>query len=203
MTSRSFLRRAVVAAMTCALVACGDSTAPNANLSDEDLADMLDAMSVVGAFSMGSPTANMQAPGNAAVAKAMANAMASVSETVSCPNGGTATLTGIANGSETAATMQVKLDWSACKGTSSSGRLWTFDGDPNITVNATINSNQTTGAFSMTATERGGIRFSSDIGTGHCSIDLTMSINSSSADATVTGSISGQVCGKPVTQSVE
>lgn len=201
MTSRSFLRRAVVAAMTVTLAACGDSTAPNANLSEEQIADMLDAMSVVGAFSVGSPTANVHAPSNAAIANAMANAMASVSETVDCPNGGTASLTGTANGTETAATMQVKLDWNACKGTSSSGRLWTFDGDPNITLNATMNHNPTTGAFSMTATEKGGIKFESDIGTGHCSIDLTLTLNSSGN--TVTASISGQVCGKPVTQSVE
>ncbi|HEU4995889.1 MAG TPA: hypothetical protein VFT29_13785 [Gemmatimonadaceae bacterium] len=186
--------------MTVTLAACGDSTAPNANLSEEQIADMLDAMSAVGAFSVGSPAANVHAPSNAAIANAMANAMASVSETVECPQGGTASLTGTANGTENQATMQVKLDWNACKGTSSSGRLWTFDGDPNITLNATITNNPTTGAFSMTATERGGIRFASDIGEGHCSVDLTLSI-SSNGD-TATASISGQVCGKPVTQSM-
>ncbi len=187
------------------MVACGDSTAPNANLSDEHLADMMDAMSAVGAFSVGNGAtlARAQSLGNAAIANAMASVAASVNETIACPNGGNFTLSGNASANEAtgSATIAVKQDYNACKGTSASGREWTFDGDPFIALNVSMTVNQTTGAFTMTGTEKGGIKFSSDIGSGHCSIDISISLISTGQGA-VSGSVSGQVCGKPVDESI-
>ena len=58
--------------------------------------------------------------------------------------------------------------------TESNGRVWTFDGNPNIVTNVSLTSNQTTGAFTMTATQKGGIKFTSDLGSGSCAIALSL-----------------------------
>src|SRR5687767_15732302 len=92
MKSATLVRRASVALVAFTL-ACGDSTGP-ARLSEEQVVDMLDAMSVV---------AYQDIPGGANMSRASlwaapqtANATVSVSQTVSCPNGGNASVTGTA-----------------------------------------------------------------------------------------------------------
>jgi len=187
MTSGTLIRRASVALVAFTLAACGDSTGPRANLTEEQVSDMLDAMSAVSSF--GSvPGAGM--------------AVVTVSETVDCPNGGTATASGSVNENQAAgtATVQVTQSFSGCKATSSSGRVWTFDGNPNIVTSMSTTYNQTTGAFSITGTQIGGIRVASDLGSGSCDINLSITFTGD-ADS-FSGSINGSACGHTIQQSM-
>jgi len=192
--NRQLFRRATIAALACALAACGDSTAPEANLSTEQINDMMEAMSATGAFTFGSATG--QAPANASVV--------TVSETVDCPNGGTYSMSGSANSNDLTGsfTAQFTQTYTACKVTSSSGALWTFSGNPNVVTNISATVNPTNGAFTLTGTQVGGISFSTDGASGTCSINLSMSL-SSTIEGTVAVNVSGKVCGKTVEYSYE
>ena len=199
MTSATFLRRAslMFAALT---LACGDSTGPQARLTEEQVSDMLDAMSVVASFG-DVPGAGMAADPLGTVT-AMANATVSVSQTVDCPNGGTASVNGTATDDPTAGTMsaQITQNFTGCRATSESGRLWTFDGNPNIVTSVSASYNETTGAFSLTATQVGGIRVASDVGSGSCQVNLTLTMSGN--ETSFTGSLNGSACGHNIQQSV-
>ena len=199
MKSATLVRRASVALVALTL-ACGDSTGP-ARLSEEQVVDMLDAMSVV---------AYQDIPGGANMSRASlwaapqtANATVSVSQTVSCPNGGNASVTGTATDNPDAgtATATITQSFSACAATSSEGRVWTFNGDPNIVT--TINStwNEATGAFTMNMTQEGAIQFASNLGSGRCAIDLTLTMSGNETSFSMT--MSGTACGHTIQQSID
>lgn len=198
MISATFFRRAsvVLAAFT---VACGDSTGPNANLSEAEVSDMLDAMSAVASFGS-DPQASS---GGSGASLQMSNLTVNVSQTVSCPSGGSTSVSGTATYDEAAGTMttQVTQTFSSCAATSSEGRVWTFNGNPSIVTNVSASYNETTGAFSMTATQVGGIRFSSNVGSGSCQINLTLTI--SGDQDSFAGTLSGSACGHDIEQSIE
>ena len=187
MTTQTVLRRASFALMAFTFAACGDSTGPSATLTKEQVGDMLDAMSAVSAFG---------GAGGAGFA------VTTVSATVDCPNGGKATATSTINDNQTtgSATVQVTQSFSGCKATSSGGRVWTFDGNPNIVTNVSLTSNQMTGAFTMTATQKGGIKFTSDLGSGGCAIDLSMSLTGNATS--LSGSVTGTACGQTINQTI-
>lgn len=199
MTSATLLRRAsvVLAAFT---LACGDSTGLS-NLSEEQVGDMLDAMSAV------SYAANVEIPGAAfsraslKLAPTSANATATVALSVDCPNGGTATYNGSVDSDEEAGTMaaQVNQAFNGCAGTSSEGRVWTFTGNVATGMNATYN--EATGAFSMTATQIGAIQASSNLGSGTCALNLTMTLSGTQNSFSL--SVSGSACGRNIEQSIE
>lgn len=194
----TFIRRASVA-LAAFTLACGDSTGPSI-LSEEEVGDMLEAMSAVASFG-DVPGASFSMAGSAASVK-LANATVSVSETVDCPNGGSASVSGTANDNEAGTvTVQITQTFNSCAATSSEGRVWTFNGNPNIVTNVTSTYNETTGAFSMTATQVGGIQFASNLGSGSCQINLTFTMNGNANS--VSGSLSGNACGHNIQQSFE
>ena len=185
--SAQLLRRASAAVLALTNAACGDSTGPRANLSEAQVADMLEAMSEVASFGTvpGAPLA-----------------VVNVSQTVDCPNGGSANVSGSVNENQAAgtATVQITQGFSGCKATSSAGRVWTFDGDPSIVTNLSTSYNATTGAFSITGTQVGGIKVTSDVGSGSCQINLTISL--SGDQTSFQGSLSGSACGHNIEQSM-
>jgi len=183
----TLFRRAAVSLAAVAVAACGDSTGPRANLSDAQVADMLQAMSSVSNFG-GVPGAPL--------------AMVSVSETVSCPNGGSATSSGSVNSNEAAGTaiVQITQSFTGCKATGSEGRVWTFDGNPNVATNLNTSYNATTGAFSITGTQIGGIKFASDLGSGSCDVSLQLSFTGN--QTSFNASLSGMACGHQIQQSI-
>ena len=198
--SAKLFRRASVA-LVALTVACGDSTGPN--LSEEQVYDMLDAMSSVASFSEipGSPA--MRASLKAA--PTFANATVNVNQTVSCENGGSATVTGTATDNEqtpaNTVTATVTHSFNACAATSTEGRVWTFNGAPNIVTTLNATSNETAGTFNMTVTQVGGVRFASDLGEGNCQVSLTFTMIGSENSLSV--SIIGSACGRTIQQSVE
>ena len=199
MTSATLLRRAsvVLAAFT---MACGDSTGLS-SLSEEQVGDMLDAMSAV-SYESSVPT-----PGTAfsraslKFAPQTANAVVTVSETVDCPNGGSASYNGSVDSDEAAGTLSAEVNqgFNACAAPSSEGRVWTFTGNVASTLSAS--SNEATGAFTMTATQIGAIQASSNLGSGTCAINLTLTI--SGDENSFSSSLSGSACGRNIEQTIE
>lgn len=191
------LRRMFVAASLFAVAACGKDNplAPDADLTQAQVEEMMDAMSAIGSFS---PIGfNVQSPDQVALI------VSQFSESADCPNGGTMSMNGSMNINETTGnfTAQFTNNYSNCKATSSAGRVWTFNGDPNISQTMSFTSNQTTGAMQMTGTQSGGLNFSSNGASGRCSISISYSV-SISGTGTETGTVTGTVCGKSVSQSL-
>jgi hypothetical protein len=184
MTNSQLARRACVALMGLTLAACKDN-GPSV-LTEAQVGEMIEAMASVNALGA--------IPGTSM-------AIINVSETIDCPNGGTATVAGSVNdndGSGTA-TVQVTQSFNACRATSSHGRVWTFDGDPNVTTNVTMTADEEAQTFSISGSQVGGIRFSSDLGSGSCSVNLTTSM--SGGPGSLQASLSGTACGHTVERS--
>lgn len=148
---------------------------------------MLDAMSVV------APVASV--PG-------VSQMVVDFSQTVDCPNGGSASVNATINGDQAAgtATVQVTQGFSGCMVTSKKGRVWTFDGDPNVVTNLSLSHNATTGAFSITGSRVGGIKFASDLGSGSCPINLTFTLSGNASS--FNGSLTGSACGHNIEQTI-
>lgn len=196
-----FVRRASVA-LAAFTLACGDSTAPK--LSEAQVQDMADALFAV-AWS-----GDAAAPGGTSMSASpfgefkptSANATVNVSQTVDCPNGGTAGVNGTATSDDAAGTFSatVTQTFTACSATSSQGRVWTFTGNPNIVTSISASSNQTTGAFSMTLTQVGGVKFESDLGAGACAINLTYTLSGN--QTSLSASLNGSACGRNISQTI-
>jgi hypothetical protein len=182
--------------------ACGDSTVPNTPLTDAQVDELMAAMSNIGFVPAAGSLAAMRAP---AAARGTANAISlNVDENVDCPVSGSIHVTGTFSFNDinaTAFTMNVKEKHQACAATSEqTGKTWTFNGKPDVTVNLTANvTNLDTGAGTLTGTEKGAIAFATDGLEGTCQIDLN--INATTNDVGVTtGSVTGTVCGKQVNE---
>ena len=200
MKSATLVRRASVALVALTL-ACGDSTGP-ARLSEEQVVDMLDAMSAV-AYTGDIPGGTSLSRASLWAVPQTANATVSVSQTVSCPNGGNASVSGTATDNPDAgtATAHIVQSFAACAATSSEGRVWTFNGDPNITTDLNSTYNESTGAFSMTVTQVGGVRFASNLGSGACQVNLTLTM--SGDEDSFSATMSGSACGHTIEQSID
>jgi hypothetical protein len=185
------LFRGTMAAAIAFSVACGDSTGPGAaiDLTEEEVDDMMEAFSTIGTQPEG--------------ASNLAMLIVTINESFSCPDGGTMSESGNLNlneqtGSMTIATTQ---DFEDCKGTSTSGRLWTFNGNPNLASNFSLTSNEQTGAFSMTGSQTGGLRVASDLGSGTCNFNLNWTLSSTPTTGgtdNIQGSLTGTVCGRSI-----
>ena len=191
------LRRAFVAALAFTVAACGKDNplGPEADLTQAQVAEMMDAMSAIGGFS---PLGfSVQTPANVQMI------VSNFDESSPCPNGGTISTKGSMNINENTGnfTAQFTNNYNNCKATSSQGRVWTFNGDPNISQSMTFTSNQTTGAMAMTGSQTGGISFSSNGASGRCNVSVNYNV-SITANGTETGTITGTVCGKSVSQSI-
>ena len=184
MRSRSFFRAAAAALVFNA--ACGgDSTGPAIELTEDQTADMMEAFSLV----------TSQGLSSTGTGQLIINRQENTSG--DCPNGGTFSLNGTSsfNTDTEAESGTVTLDFSGCQATSSSsGRVWTFDGDPNVTTTYTSSFSSANETFTLTMTQTGAFKASSNIGTGRCAINMTMTL-SFGADA-FTGSIDGSICGR-------
>lgn len=184
-----FLTPAIVAF---AFTACGDSTAPNLALNDEQVADMMDAMSTAGLSGFTPPPVGSSL------------AVITVNETVDCPNGGTTTISATIDdgGTSTSVSMSLTQSFTNCKATSSSGRMWTFNGNPNIVTTFTGTSNETTGAFSLSGSQTGGVIASSNLGSGSCAWDVDYSMTGNDLTGAFSSTVTGTVCGRNISQTI-
>lgn len=186
-----FLRNCAAAFLALSFTACGDSTAPSLNLSEEQVADMMDALSTAGLAGFGAMGGGF--------------AVVTINETVDCPEGGSATVNASIDdggGTGTSVSMTITQGFSNCKATSSQGRQWTFNGNPNLVSTFSGTSNEQTGAFSFSGTQKGGITAASNLGSGACTWDVTYSMSGNDITGALSGSVTGTVCGRSVSQTI-
>lgn len=193
---RVTLLRGVSVALTAFTLGCGDSTAPSVTLTEAQVADMLEAMNSVSAGAVPGSGLFVHRGGQTA------NATVTLSQTVDCPNGGSASVNGTVTDDAAAGTFSARITqgFTGCAATSSEGRVWTFDGNPNIVTNLSGSYNVNTGAVNITATQVGGVKFSSNLGAGTCAIDLALTITGTETSGTIT--VSGTACGRNIQQSI-
>jgi C1A family cysteine protease len=186
--------------------ACGgdNGLGPTIELTEDQTNDMLDALSAIGAFDAGVGFSQSAA---AAMMTDTPVALATVSldETYDCPNGGTYRSRGNISGNDagTQATISLTQTYSNCAGQSSTGTVWTFNTAPSIATNMSINVNEAAGTFSLNATQNGAFNVSSSIGSGSCVINLPMSISGNETSETLSMSVTGTVCGRNVSQTLD
>ena len=182
MTPRSYFRAAIAAVVFSA--ACGGDgpTTPPIELTEDQAADMMEAFSLIAAYGLGGGTGQI-----------IINR--SIDASGPCPNGGTYSVDGTESTNTETGTVtgSIVQDFTACKATSDAGRLWTFDGDPNVTTTFSFTYNQTTETATYTLTQTGAFKAASDLGNGRCAINLTMTLNFG-VDS-FTGSADGSICG--------
>lgn len=190
---RTRLLKAVAASVVLSVAACGDSTAPNVNLSDEQIAEMMEALANAGLFGVTPPPV-----GGGSMA------IVTLNESVECPNGGTASVSATINDNETNGSIAISITqgFTNCKATSSAGRMWTFNGNPNIVTTFNGTSNEQTGAFTLNGSQTGGILVSSDLGSGACAFDVTYAMSGNDNTGAFQGSVTGTICGKDFSQSL-
>lgn len=200
MRSTPRFRSAVLALPIALALGCSDGptgpTGPLNELSPESAADAYDALSAVSGF--GPDVGALRAgPGQRVVTVTgpQASLTLPINESEPCPLGGTTTVSGSATINETTfdGSVDVRQNYNSCGAASSSGREWTFDGNPSIRTRMTFNGE--TGAGSGTIT--GGFRYSSDGESGSCTISLTLTYTD------VSGSVVGTVCGHPINETFE
>ena len=183
----SFARVRAAALMTALLaaVACDSSTAPPA-LSEEEAADAFDALAAAGlGFDFYAAGAGGTTLAGLRARTVLANAITTIDETAACPNGGTMDVTGEVEETETSVSLDITQDYNNCVSTSSTERVWTFNGSPNIRTLLNVSESAFGGSI------KGGIAFSSEGLTGVCTINITINENG----------ISGKVCGRSISES--
>ena len=206
--SKRILRSAVAASLAFSLTACGDDNGlgPAIQLTEVETQEMLEVLGVLafdGSFGIpGQASAAMATLRNPGIALLTVN----VDETLPCPVSGSRHTTGTAtiNDDETQITANVTQSYANCAASSESGTLWTFNTAPNLTLGLNATNNPTTGAISLTMSFNGAFQVSSDDGrTGSCVITMNWNMSGNENDQTLSASVSGTVCGREVSQSIE
>jgi hypothetical protein len=115
-----------------------------------------------------------------------------IDDTRACPNGGSLRTVGTSSSDAQTArfTADVRQSHRACGAPSGTGRVWTFEGDPDVRLQVTFNTN--TGASTVVLSGR--VRYTSNDATGSCAVNVTLT---GATSGVVTGT--GTMCGRPVT----
>lgn len=195
MMLKRFLSLAAVAALSLGATACGgdkddEATGPTGNLSKAEVEDAFSALAAVGLFDFGFGSDQM--PTAVGLSAQTGSTTITLDETEPCPAGGTLRVTGSisVNSSTGQATADIRQTHAACKATSETGRVWTFNGNPNLRLQ--MNSSTTGFTGSMT----GGFTYSSNGASGSCTANITFNANAQGI-----GSVSGTMCGQSVSES--
>lgn len=189
------------------VTACGNdtSTGPGNSsvLSDADFSTLVQALGAVGAFGFKPATLT---PSSVALALGTPQHVASTlslnfDHSSPCPGGGSTRIVGTASVSAvegrqtTTYVLNATATPSACSGSGASGQVFTFNGDPGITLSLTVTANQP-GSYTFSGAETGAFGWTSNSGrSGSCSVNVTIS-GSSTATGVNSGTESGTICGR-------
>lgn len=199
MSQWSTFRSAIIALPVAALMGCGGDgpTGPTNQLSPDLAIDAFDALGAISGFAYGGGFGPvLRAEGD--VGFPTPSLSVQLNETEPCPVSGTVRLTGsfTVNDVTGALSADVRETYQNCVSTSSTGRQWTFNGNPNVrTVFAFSGESEQT--FSGTGTITGGFRYSSQGESGSCTMAVTMTFTA------LTGSITGTVCGQAISEQFD
>lgn len=129
-----------------------------------------------------------------------------VDSQLSCPEGGTIRLTGSFDGDvdEQTGEGEVSLAYTQTHQNCSvrapsTGDLWIFDGLPDIGVDFDLVVAD--GAFTLDGTQSGTVGWSTNGRSGNCTIDVTYAVSGS--ETSLSGTVSGTVCGHQISTSVD
>lgn len=188
---------ALALALAFGLLACSDDgpAASGDQLSPEEAEVMLEALVEAGGFGLGAVGFTGSPPAGVA-----ASTQFDISETMSCPEGGSIDVEGSISVDEAQESLQWTLTQTHrnCQVSSSSdGSAWLFDGSPSVVSSFNMTFSET--AFSMQGSEEGGIAWESGGRSGTCPISV--SYDFSGTENTLTGTISGTVCGNDISLS--
>ncbi len=188
-------RRLLLSCAAIGLAACGGdgATAPEADLTPAEAADVLEALTTVSSLSNVGPVALRSVDLKTLRSLESQPALTEqLDESIPCPEGGSTRARGAVtvNDATGAATIDVRQTYTDCAVRTESNRTWTINGDPDI---RTIFSST---ASSFTGSLRGAVVATSAGTSGRCTVDVTMSLTASAVI------ISGTVCGESVADSI-
>ena len=188
-------RRLLLSCAAIGLAACGGdgATAPEADLTPAEAADVLEALTTVSSLSNFEPVALRSVDLKTLQSLGSQPALTEqLDESIPCPDGGSTRARGAVtvNDSTGAATIDVRQTYTDCAVRTESNRIWTINGDPDI---RTIFSST---ASSFTGSLRGAVVATSAGTSGRCTVNVTMSLTASAVI------ISGTVCGESVADSI-
>jgi hypothetical protein len=176
--------------------ACSDSTGPDggggAIRQQEALAIFGELMAAISlAMAGGGAAAGDVAPG---VVPAATVNPTSISQSAACSGGGTITITGtVSDNINDSGTGTTTFNWrqkpTGCRVTTPSGQ-YTVDGDPDLSGDFKMSFSNWSPVGETTYTMKGGYRFAGSAD-GRCAVDVTYSLNTS----TYQGRIRGSMCG--------
>lgn len=200
----SIVRHTLVLTLAAGLAACGDSSTDPDNEGDElteaEAEVMVEALAEAGGFFVGSFGS---AGGPASSGPAAAPQDFPIDDNPSCPEGGSIDL----DGNGTVDDETGFLSWTitqthqSCVVTASDGSTWTFNGNPNITLDFEMTFSEN--SFTADGTQEGGVSWSQGSKSGSCSIDLTYAFSGSEDGTSFSGSVNGSVCGHAVSETVD
>lgn len=188
------------------MAACGDAGSTGDPLSDAEVqelaAELVAASFTSGSFSRSGP---LRAPA--------VEITLTINETNACEGGGTVTVNGTfkASVNDQTGSGTFTLDYTStpngCVINTSSGKVFTVTGDPNIKVNGTFDVTQTTsgGTVKGDLTHNGKFKWTSNDGrAGGCGIALKVTYNFTTSDTSTSGSatMSGTACGTSINRTV-
>jgi hypothetical protein len=199
MSQWSSFRSALLALPVAAVIGCGGDgpTGPVNQLSPELAADALDALTAISDLTgIAGPGPALRTQGDVGFPTPAFTIQ--LDETEPCPVSGTVRLVGSLEFNEVtgAASMDIRETYQNCVSTSSSGRQWTFNGNPNVRSVFAF-SGESEESFSGTGTISGGFRYSSQGESGTCTMAVTMTFTA------VSGSVTGTVCGQPISEQFD
>ncbi len=188
-------RRLLLSCAAIGLAACGGdgATAPEADLTPAEAADVLEALTTVSSLSNFGPVALRSVDLKTLQSLGSQPALTEqLDESIPCPEGGSTRARGAVtvNDSTGDATIDVRQTYTDCAVRTESNRTWTINGDPDI---RTIFSST---ASSFTGSLRGAVVATSAGTSGRCTVNVTMSLTASAVI------ISGTVCGESVADSI-
>ena len=202
------LTSALAASLAFSLVACSEDNGlgPAIQLTEAETEDMMETLGVL-AFE-----GTFQVPGQAAAAiHALRNpdialATVNVNQTLECPVSGSRHTTGsiVSNDEETELDATFTQTYSNCGAAAESGTIWTFNTDPNLVLTLSATNNLETETLTANMNFNGGFQVASDDGrSGSCVVTLAWTLSASGTSESLSATVSGTVCGRAVSQTVD
>jgi hypothetical protein len=188
-------------ALGLSLAACGDSTGPRSvHLNEAQAHALAEAVASTSLAATSEVSMSPRPVGSAARADLVPDDSA-FQFTFPCPQGGsilftTSPVSSSAPDTSSLRTSTVEIHRGCV--VQIHGVPYTLDGDPQIDIATSVSYGEDPGVFALpitaTVTQRGGVRWSSPDGSGHCDVDLSTTLDTVHA---VT-SLHGSFCGYPV-----
>ncbi len=200
MTATRRITQTTLFALLVGLAACddGEITTVEQQLSQAEVAELLEVLAAVGSFN---PGVTGSAPQGVAGPQPVPFSF-TVEWSFGCPEGGTVAATGSTSGDTEGqsggleASYNATLTYTECRGTSDEGTTFEIDGSLTTAIDFQLNED----TFALQGTHTGTLAWTSDGRSGSCTLDLTFS--NTVTGTTQSSEVTGTVCGVTVNETV-